>query len=151
MIESGIDVPRGLCQSAGGAFYLAYRGLKMAAAKLHLNGATPLGKAALATHAVGNAFFNLFYIAITAWSFYGYYKNAQFSNHLEKASESSETLVSFFEKNAVANPLSTLSKTNLPELRKKYFNLALEVLTDRLFTDLNSMLAGEEENSSPTK
>src|SRR5581483_8277310 len=141
----GIDLPRGISQSIGGAFYLAYRGLMVAADIKNVNTAfnavTPLGKAAFATGTIGNAFFNIFYVAICAWSAYEYREMGKFREGLD-ACKTEEELLKFFQRKSIANPMGKLIP-NVETVKKKYAAAALDAISDLLRLQMES-LGGDE-------
>lgn len=74
-IESIVDMARGVSQSMGGAFYVAYRPLSITATIQGLDisspqAATPIGRGGFITGVVGNAFFGAFYAVISGYFFY---------------------------------------------------------------------------------
>lgn len=153
MIESGIDVPRGAFQSAGGAFYLAYRGLMVASDIQNVNAAfnatTALGKAAFAIGTIGNIFFSLFYVAITAWSIYEYYETRKFAQGMDSCT-TDEELLRFFERKSLAHPMAKLNKSteSVQKVKENYSHIALDAMSDLLYAQME-LLAGEE--SPPSK
>lgn len=154
MIESGIDVPRGIFQSAGGACYLAYRGLMVAADVKNLNtafnAATPLGKAAFAVGTAGNVLFNIFYIAISAWAGYEYHEVRKFREGLD-ACGTEEELLNFFEKKSIANPMAKLNGSEEPAeaVKGNYAAIALEAISDLLYAQMESLeVEGDEKPPS---
>lgn len=152
MIESGIDVPRGIFQSAGGAFYLAYRGLMVASdiqnVNTAFNASTSLGKAAFAAGTIGNIFFSIFYVAISAWSAYEYYETRKFGEGVDSYGTADE-LLKFLERKSIANPIATLNKSTESVQTKKenYSHAALNAITELLYSQID-LISKEEKPPS---
>lgn len=138
MVESGIDIVRGVCQSIGGGFYVAYRFLMIAADVKNINtafnAATPLGKAAFAVGTIGNIFFTLFYIAIGVFGVQGLYENTQFMNGLEACKDDPKELAKYLKEKSRVDIASELDKFKKDSKHKEQcIDSALDKMADLLY------------------
>jgi hypothetical protein len=151
MLEAGLDTFRGVVQSLGGGFYLAYRTLTGIADIKHvntaLNATTPLGKAAYITGMIGNVLFLVLFAVFGGMGLASFYNSASFRMDLKACKKDEELLAAFLKKKCDVDPSSKFEKYKTPEqiraYKEKCANSALDVLTDVIYGLKQSEEPGE--------
>jgi uncharacterized membrane-anchored protein len=151
MLEAGLDTFRGIVQSLGGGFYLAYRTLTGIADIKHvntaLNATTPLGKAAYITGMIGNVLFLVLFAVFGGMGLASFYNSASFRMDLKACKKDERLLLDFLKKKCDVDPSSKFEKYTTTEqiqaYKEKCANSALDALTDVICAFKESEEPGE--------